>query len=414
MHSLNIKSQFKVLTQNFKSCSLVNAEGQLLYSKDLNNSLLTTTRLVAFQIVKKYLRPQTQDLFILNDPENGGFHYSKLVFISALTPHLFLIWDEDFQSLNFKIPPTPLFDKGQKNEFVWKALISASPNAEDLESFILFQKYKIDQILKLTELTDNLSTPKTQQFWLKASQEVFEIQFNNKAQGSIESQHKLPTNQNIKLKFTAEEKQNIKLFTLDLTNTHLATDIYAASHIIESGLIKKIIDFYEIGDFFTQSILDKIKIILPPRSIVSKAHPLGLHNFSLQTISVQLCDYLLTSLNNPSRKTHTPFVFNNFLNFSLKFNDIYFNSYLGKTNYCINGIEQLSNMKKISLHKIRKLEDQGQIIFKVIGDEPLTLQIQNTYETDISNFSIKLNSENKYFGTHVINKNDLLEIAWTI
>ncbi|MGZ3690247.1 MAG: hypothetical protein ACXVAX_02015 [Pseudobdellovibrio sp.] len=342
MNCLSLKYQFKVLTQNFKSCSIVNADGALLYSKDLNHSLLTTTRLVAFQIVKKYLRPQPHDFFILNDPENGGFQYSKLIFITSLTANLFIVWDEDFNNINFKIPPTPLYDKGVKNEFVWKALIGACPFADDLETFILFQKNKIEQMLHLKDVVENLSSVKSQQAWLKATQQIFDIQFNNKAQGGIEAHYKLNApNQTIKLKFSAEEKQNLKLFTLDLTNTNLATDVYAASHIVESAMVKKIIDFYEINDYFTQSILDKIKIILPPRSIVSKAHPTGLFNLNLQAVCSQLCDHLLTLLNSPTRKAHNAFSFNNFLTFNIKQGAQSYNSHINKSQFLIDGIEQL-------------------------------------------------------------------------
>ncbi|MBC7467630.1 MAG: hypothetical protein H7256_16685, partial [Bdellovibrio sp.] len=115
--------QLHQLIQPFTSCSLVNADGALLASNDLSREILTTTRLVAFQIVKKYLNPKPHDLFVMNDPENGGYSLSKLIFVAAIDSNLFLIWDETNNLLDFKIPPTPLYEKNVKNSFVWKALV---------------------------------------------------------------------------------------------------------------------------------------------------------------------------------------------------------------------------------------------------------------------------------------------------
>ena len=234
------------------------------------------------------------------------------------------------------------------------------------------------------------------------------------SQGSVEAHYKLKeTGQTIKLKFTAEEKQNLKLFTLDLTNTNLATDVYAASHIVESAMVKKIMEFYEINDYFSQSILDKIKIILPPRSIVSKAHPAGMFNLNLQAVCSQLCEHLLTLLNSPSRKSHGAFSFNNFLAFSIKLGTASFNSHINKTHFSIDGIEQLSNTQKIKVNTLKKGEDSSQIIFQVIGDEFLEFSILNSYETDDSSYKVKINNMQKTFGTHILKKNDLIELLWT-
>ena len=278
---------------------------------------------------------------MVNDPENGGFQLSKLIFLTSLTPNLFLIWDEDFSSIDFKIPPTPLFDKGVKNEFVWKALVNGSPFAEDLESFILYQKYKVDQLDNLKPLIDNISQTKTQNAWLKSTQEVFDILFNNKAQGSSEAHHKLGVNQAVKIKFQAEEKQNLKLLTLDFTNTNLATDYHAASHVVESALISRLNQYYEFGDYFTQSIFDKIKVILPPRSIVSKPHPTGAHNIELQSIVGQMFDFILTQLNSHVRKPHNLFAYQQSLQFYIKGSDCDSFNCIDKTGYSLKGKDQV-------------------------------------------------------------------------
>lgn len=411
MNFLNYQSHLKTLLKNYKSCSLVNADGALLYSKDNSLEMLTTTRLVAFQIVKKYLSPKPLDLFVLNDPENGGFQYSKLLFISCLTPNLFLIWDEDNFCIDFKIPPTPLFDKGVKNDFVWQALISASKNTEDLEAFFEYQKYNIDRLVNNKALLDVISNIKNQQMWLKATQEIFSIQFENKAHGSFEGYHKILQNQFIKLKISAEERQNLKLITLDFTNTNLATEMHSSSHVIESAAIKKIMDFYQLGDFFTQSMLDKIKIILPPRSIVSKPHPTGRFNYELQSICSQLCDYNLTQLNLHSRKSQNNFEYSNFLNFEIHTENSHTNNLISSQTIFLNNFEELIVNNSIKMKKMKRLDTANHIIFKVNTDI-MKINIKNDYHTEKSNNALKVNNKLVHRGEHILAKDDVVEILW--
>lgn len=412
MNGLQLKTQFELLTKFFKSCSVVNADGTLLYSKDQGPHYLTTTRLVAFQIVKKYLQPQPLDFFVLNDPENGGFQFTKLIFIAALKPNLFLIWDEDFDSIDFKIPPTPLYDKGVRNEFVWKALIENRPYSPVLEQFITQQKSKADALLKIPQLIDCVSTLKNQQEWLKVSQEVFNVLFNTKAQSSGEAHFKMAPTQMIKLKLTVEEKQNIKMFVLDLTNTNMAADFHSASHVFESAAIKKIIDFYGWAEFFNQSILDKIKIILPPRSIVSKPHAEGLHNISMQAIACQLCEHLLNQFNNPSRKSHAVFQYSNFLSFKVQSGQNCYRNLITKQNASLECVEALANLHKIEVKSMRRLENRSQILFEVKSDDDLTVVIQNKYDIDGSDIKFKVNGKLQTRGTLKLAKSDAVEITW--
>lgn len=414
MTFLNYKSHLKILLNSFKSCSLVNADGALLYSKDCHLEILTTTRLVAFQIIKKYLNPRPQDFFILNDPENGGYHYSKPIFVSCLNPNLFLIWDENNFYIDFKIPPTPLFEQGLKNKFIWQALVSANMHTPELESFFEYQKKCVDNILRLKEHLDLISSPKNQKMWLNTTQGVFSILFDNKAHGSAEGHFKILQNQFIKLKFSAEEKQNQRLITLDFTNTHLATDIHTSSHVVESAIIKKIIDFYQIEDFFTQSILDKIKIILPPKSIVSKAHPTGSYNFELQTICSQLCEYNMTQLNSHSRKSQTTFQNTNFLYFEIHTQHCYTSNYISSQNMFLNNFEDLITKGCIKILKMKRA-DTINIMFQVTTDSDMKLNIKNNTYTELptkQQAALKINNDHCLNRQYDLKKNDVIEILW--
>lgn len=410
-----IIAQFKTLTHFWPSCSVVNADGHLLYSNDREQALLTTTRLVAFQIVKKYLRPQALDLFILNDPENGGFQYQRPLFIAVLSDNLFLIWDTSLPLIDFKIPPTPLFDKGVRNEFVWKAMVEPHPQAQEFATALLLQKAHLDRILSQKTLVSDLSNPKNQQQWFKISQEAFGELFSNKAYSSFEASHRLNASQVFKLKISAEEKQNLKQINLDMSNTSLAQDIFSASHVIESAMIKRIVDFYEMGDFFTQMVLDKIKTTLPPRSIVSKSHPLGLYNYDLQSIAHQICDYCLTQMNSPLRKGHTQFEYKNFLLFRIQHDHSDRLTYLSAQRFDLKSFEDLTQSHKIRMQVMKRNDQSGRLDFEIIQPEGLGIQFMNLAPSESGAIQLKVNDHphRAIHGQLLLKQGDRVHLEWS-
>lgn len=412
MNFLHYKSSVEIFLQQYTSCSLLNADGALLYSKDAAVDKLTTTRLVAFQIVKKYLNPQPSDIFVLNDPENGGYQYSKLVFISCLSQNLYLVWDEDYPSTDYKIPPTPLYDQGKKNEFVWQALVAACKSPEDFDNFLEYQKHRFDKAKNCTSLVESLSNTKNQLAWLKASQQVFEVLFGNKAHGSYEAHHRLSSGSSIKLKFSAEERQNLKTLVIDFTNTQICSQIHAASHVIESALVKKIIDFYGFNEYFTQSILDKIRVLLPPKSIVSKPHPAGSSNYELQTVCSQMCEYNLQQLNSHQRKNQTPFVLSPFLGFEIYTDSHHSRSFLTGSCINLNAFELLADKQSIRIESMKKTDQLNYLAFQVCESGRIGIRINNHYVYDKTSYAVTVNKAEINQGSVFLTKNDRVELTW--
>ena len=406
------QNQVYHLIEAFPSCSVVNAEGSLLVSSDQRREILTTTRLVAFQIIKKYLNPKPHDLFVMNDPENGGYSLSKLIFVAAIDPNLFLIWDENCPLIDFKIPPTPLYEKNSKNSFVWKALVESNENAAGLTKFFEHEKAKVDLASSRTALVKNLAAPKNQAQWLKATQEIFEQQFANKAHGSFECQYKTPLNQLLKLKFTAEERQNVKLISLDFTSSSLATAYHAASHVIESGLVQKLIQFYQVEKYLTQSILDKIKIILPPKSIASRAHPAGVFNHEIQSICSQLCQFNLNQLNSQLRKSTSTFEIESELGLELNSNDHQVKLLFSGKNILLTGFEQLIQNKEIEITKMQKNDQSFELAFVVLKPEIKKLKRTTLLGcTQLGDF-IKVNNVGLAGTDSAIMPGDSVSIKW--
>lgn len=412
---MNAKIYQNLLKQflgNLPSFSLVNNEGQLLFSKDAKTECLTTTRLVAFQIVKKYLKPKPFDLIILNDPENGGFSFTKIIFVACLHENLNLIWSQDLSFVDFKIPPTPLFEGNQKNSFVWSALVDNHPESASLRPFFENEKAKLDALFFQKQHIQNLALPKNQQTWLKASQEIFEIQFSNKALGSAECSYRVNPTQIIKLKLIVEEKQNIKLMTLDFTNTSLATDYSTSSHVVESGLIQKIIQFYQIENFFSQAVLDKIKIILPPKSIVSKANPRGEWNHEIQSICSQLGLHNLTQLNSQARKNTSSFEISSELKLDLiQGVSRYPMNFEGKS-ILLDGFESLLAQQKIQLLECHRGENSVHLKFEITPSAQPVLQIKSKLFTEGKDFCLKVNDQIQSGRRISLKPQDQVQIHW--
>lgn len=397
--------------QRFQSASIVNGDGSLLGSVDSETDLLTTTRLVAFQIIKKYLAPKPLDLFIMNDPENGGFSYSKIIFVTALDTDLYLIWSESCSLINFKIPPTPIYEKNKKNQFVWSALVDAHPASTELALFFEKQKLLIDQLILQTELVRALSQVKNQNIWLKSTQEIFDQQLQSKAFGNFESSFKTNNNQLIKLKTQIEDRQTTRLITFDLSSTSPAAEYHAASHIIESALIHQIIRFYQITEYLSQSVLDKIKTILPPKSIVSKAHPTGLHNHEIQQLFSQLAAYNLQQLNSQSRKPTGQFEAE--AEFYMEFNFTHhpITVELHAQQIHIRGLEEAIERKQIELLKLQKTDHQFALSFKILAASDEAVQIKTNLGPRNKEPSVTLNNKNMQKGLHPLNVSDTLELS---
>lgn len=294
---------FKLVLNPFTSGSLITEDGKLLASCDQHTLQSTTSRLVVFQIMKKYLNPQIGDLFILNDPDNGGLNFQNVFFATRLTERLYLVFVQETSAIQFKIPPTPLFEKGFKNKTIWPFLVEQQPEAAVLATFFETQWQRVQKLKKLAPFLQDISIVKNQQAYFKIVQQIFERQFGHRALGQSELVYKITATDSIKLKLAIDEKQNQRTIYADFSQTSAPQKFSAASHIIESCLIKALADHYGMTDVLSQPLLDRIRLTLPPHSIVSRAHPQGAHNLLLQKIVSEQVTYLVTNLASSAKKT---------------------------------------------------------------------------------------------------------------
>jgi len=397
---------FQSFLHAFENTSLVNLSGDLLFSKDTAHEPTTTSRLVVYQIVKRYLNLNPGDIFITNDPENGGYTFQKIFFISCLTPNLFLIWNENFNLVNFKIPLSPLLESHKKNSMLWSALIDNQTDSEKFNLFFNSQINHYNSCFNATPFLDFLSEPDFQQIWFTTCKSEYDRQYDLRATGQTDLSLKY-FNKLIKSNLIIDERQNQKSITLDFSHTQLAEEQSAASHVIESTLIQEIVKFYNLGVFLSQPILNQIKLIMPPKSLISKAHSKGQYNFEFQSLFKQIIEHLFKKLNN-SKKLDPKFILKSEAQINLM--EINIQGLLLDDHLKIGDVYQ-----KLTVLKQQMKDNLFICEYKKINDEPMSLNLNylNT-ENSMSFRSIKINSQNINSGLYKLNKNDVLSIEWKI
>lgn len=400
--------KFLALLSPFKNASIMNNKGELIYSKDADSFKTTTSRIVLFQIAKKYLSPKPGDIIISNDPENGGTQLNRIFFICCLHPNLFVVWDAELNDVQFKIPLTPLVESNQKNAMIWSALIESQPSADKFRIFFEKQISKMNQMQVFKKFIAAISAENYQKTWFKLTKSIFEDHFSLKSYG----QHQLMIeyrNQQIKINASADEKQNIKSFKLDFSGTALAGQFSCASHVVESGLMIEISKYYHFEKCLSQPILDHLKLLLPPKSIVSKSIPNGEYNFELQKLTRQMMRHCLNQMNIQGKKIEKKFNAYSTAYISLNSEHIQFSNFLSNSriDFLVGDL-----FEKISLNHTEK---DYKAVLKYRLDKTSQLNLYGVRaKTDSETRWIKINGEIAHHGQFVLKKNDELSFSWKL
>lgn len=400
--------KFLSLLTPFKNASLVNQKGELLFSKDLDSFKTTTSRLVLFQIAKKYLAPQIGDIIISNDPENGGTQLNRLFFVTCLHTNLFVVWDAEFNEVSFKIPLMPLVEKHHKNQMIWSALIDAQPSKQKFNNFFESQINKISQIKVFKNFISTFSSESFQKSWFQITKALFEEHFETKSYGQYQTsiQYKEKT---LKMSISADEKLDVKYFSLDLSGSSIADRWSCASHVVESGLIIEVSKFYQFEKCLSQPILDKVKLLLPPKSIVSKANPTGEYNFELQKLTRQVIRHCLNQLNSQTKKSEKKMSI--YSTYSIQLNS----AVIDYINFLSNSRIDFSYQGLFSKNVFRHVEHEYIAELIYVESEPTLMTIHGIQSVEDCEYRwIKLDDERVYHGQFKLTKGSKLSFHWKI
>lgn len=284
-----------------QNASLISASGELLYSQDPAPLKTTTSRLVVFQIVKKYLQLTPSSAAFCNDPLNGGTDLERLFVVARIHENLFVVWDELCPFLNFKIPPMPWIDSGKENAVMMSALLSASNFSQKLSEFFAVQKQSFENLVQSVDFNAIFSSAQFKMKWFKICHDMFQDKVKLRADG--DSQRLVSyKGMTIKMRTIIAEDQSSLPLTIDFSGTSQATTMSSATHVVESGLLIELIKFYGLEGFLCQPILNSIKLILPPNSLVAKPSSDGLYNFEMQKLCRQMIRQCLNEINSTARK----------------------------------------------------------------------------------------------------------------
>jgi hypothetical protein len=400
--------KFLALLSPFKNASIINSKGELIYSKDADSFKTTTSRIVLFQIAKKYLSPKPGDIIVSNDPENGGTQLNRIFFICSLHTNLFIVWDAELNEVQFKIPLTPLVEANKKNQMIWQVLIESQPAAEKFKTFFEKQISKMNQVQVFKKFILSVASDSFQKTWFNLTKSIFEDHFSLKSYG----QHQLSIKyrgQQIKINVDADEKQNIKSFKLDFSGTEMANHFACASHVVESGLMIEISKYYHFERCLSQPILDHLKLLLPPQSIVSKSIPNGEYNFELQKLTRQMMKHCLNQMNIQGKKSEKKFLVYSTAYLSLNSEQIQLSNFL--SNSRIDFLVSDLFDKKVLTHTDR--DYKATLTYRL--DKPSHLNIYGVKSiTDTDTRWIKLNGEIVHHGQFTLKKNDELSFCWKI
>lgn len=408
-HLENIK--FQSLLSQFKNASLVNQKGELIYSKDADPFKTTTSRLVLYQLAKKYLMPKSGDVVIVNDPLNGGTSLQRLCFVGGLTDQLFIIWDEEHLPLSLKIPLTPLIENHKKNEMIWQALCAAIPDSKWFQKFIEFNLVRFQKLFNLKNYLNKISSESFQKKWFGITEAIFDAHFDLKSLGnySLNCTYK---DLNYRLGVSAIEKQDVRQIQINFSTVNPAlalSDFSAASHVVESGLVIELIKFYNLEKYVSQPVLDHIKLILPPNSGISKAHQTGCYNFEIQKMTRQFIRHSLNQINTQTKKVDASF--NLYSTYLLQFRQ----GSHSESAYLSNSRIEFSDLKFLTPQSLLMADGHYKADLKNTSNNPVNVKVMGiASQNDRTNRWLKINEKNISDVDVVLNPGDSLKFNWKI
>ncbi len=404
----------KTILSHFNSASLVTEDGKLLASIDCDVYKSTTSRLVVFQIIKKYLNPQINDLFILNDPGNGGLNYQNIFFTTRLTDKIFLVFVQAVPQINFKIPPTPLYDNGLKNKTVWPFLVDQNPQAEVLRTFFEKNWNEVLRLRNLSPFLSEISVGKNQLAYFRIVAQIFECNFNTKALGQSEVSLKLGGSDTIKVSLAIDEKQNQRTIHADFSQTSVAGKVFAASHVIESAVIMAIAESYGMCDLLSQPLLDLIRLTLPPQSIVSKANPLGTYNLLLQKAVSEQILFLLTSLAGKARAAASTFKLKPEFRIDLEIENKICEIHATNKKFVFKDLDYLIISKALLPLVSQQVEGKIHLKLQVLTANPVLIKPQLILQSYSQEFLQIADKPLAKDSVTTLKQNEIIELNWSL
>jgi hypothetical protein len=160
--------------------------------------------------------------------------------------------------------------------------------------------------------------------------------------------------------------------------------------------------------------LDKIKIILPPKSIVSKAHSSGEYNLEIQSICQQLFTFNLSQMNSQTRKINSVFELAPELKFDFLSNLIRVPLHLDQKIAALDQLQILLNSGQLKALHLSRHDSVLKIQLLVQGSETLQIKVKSFLLTESKDFSFKINHKSLTERMVALKENDIVDLEWKI
>lgn len=223
--------------------------------------------------VAKYLRMQEGDIVLMNDPYSGGTHLNEMTFVTAVSEDL--IWvkrvphtakvqaGKSIEDEGLRIPPTPVFQKGQLNETILGAM-QAHPLCpphfakwvhEKCQEFSVASKRFIEAV-EVSGLA--LTAELIEEYW-RMSREMASQRISDRAYGEARVDYVLDSGELLRLNLETRDGRVI----MDFSGTSGGKTVFMTETAAASVCFHAIASYYGFAEFANAGTLSLLQVIKP-------------------------------------------------------------------------------------------------------------------------------------------------------
>lgn len=265
---------FHSLLQEFLTdeSALLTLDGEVLALRG-KDPLSFGTLATAVSTTAKYIRMQEGDIVLLNDPYSGGTQLNDMTFVTALSEDL--IWvtriphgqkvtlGKSIEDEGLRIPPTPIFQKGQLNEMILGAMQAhplCPPNfAAWVKGHCQELTRRLQRFIEAVEVSGlNVTSDLIEEYW-RLSKEMASKKISDRPYGETKVDVVLDSGELLRLKL---ETRDGKVF-LDFSGTSAGKTVFMTESAAASVCFHSIATYYGFEKFSNAGTLSLLQIIKP-------------------------------------------------------------------------------------------------------------------------------------------------------
>lgn len=280
-----------------ENAALVSGEGEVLFLRS-NDPLAYGTLGHAAQTVIKYLPLKTGEVALLNDPYSGGTTLNEYTFVSKIfentTTSIWLalrekkapstIIGKTIEEEGLRIPPTPIFQGGQLNQFILDAMKAHPLFPPHLDTWIAEVCKKLEthrhSFNRVVEAQKNLLSKNNLKDYVARSAKIVREKIGESSSGETRVEIILDSKEMIRLHMDIHEG----LVKMDFGGTTTSQNRFLTESATYGICLEALSRFYEFNDFINTGSFSILQITKPTQCLLNAKYPASL---SLGALSVK-------------------------------------------------------------------------------------------------------------------------------